>query len=466
MTRPTLSLCLVLAVCAGLLVTVAVPAHAIQYMTMGEASGGGAETPKKKTAVDKLKKKWEEQPEVVKEKVQEQVDKATDIATEKATDVAKKAGKKAWEKLKKSKTLGKYAKKAGKVLKRYKRVLGPAGKVWDAAEKGYETGGQIHQLIVDPLMTAHFDRKHKAMQRKLQEDIAQIRRDALRRNSLTPASPAPDPDTLEHYADQQRRNYLSPLLPRDDSHPGYIEAVEEYNKTLRAAQEAPAEAPQEPSGLDTPDASAVERARWLERRQAEIEQSRLTGTTVPGECFYHCQDEDTSDDSAVERARWLERRQAEIEQARLTGATEAPDVQELRQREAERQRRLNAGWEARQERGEAGEAEAERERQRAYAEAEAEAERRAKAERKRGVRQAEQRKIDNYWSRKAEQERGIRESLIQLYDQREAGIRRGDASSGGGRGSAGGGGGEHQNIHGGQSKWQPGNCDGTTGTCQ
>ena len=77
MTRPILSLGLVLAVCTGLLVIAAVPAYAIQYMTPGFPGGGTSE---KETAVDKLKKKWEEQPEVVKEEVREQVDKAKDIA--------------------------------------------------------------------------------------------------------------------------------------------------------------------------------------------------------------------------------------------------------------------------------------------------------------------------------------------------------------------------------------------------
>ena len=162
MTRLPSSLCLALPLCAGLLVTL--PAQAIQHMTMGE-SGGGSGTPPKKAVVDKLKKKWEEQPEVVKEEVREKVDKATDVATDKAAEQAKKTGKKVWEKIKKSKTLGKYAKKAEEVLRRYKRVLGPVGQVWDAAERGYTAGGKIHQHIVGPLMAAHFDRKEAEWQR-------------------------------------------------------------------------------------------------------------------------------------------------------------------------------------------------------------------------------------------------------------------------------------------------------------
>lgn len=245
MTRPPLSLCLVLALCAGLLVTVIVPAHAIQYMTPGEPGGGGR-TSEKKTVVDKLKKKWEEQPEEVKEEVREQVDKAKDIAKEKVEGQAKKAGKKVWKKIKKLKTFGKYAKKAGEALKRYKRVLGPVGQVWDAAERGYKTGGKIHQRIVGPLMAAHFDRKDEEWQRQLQEDIARIRRNAQHRNNQTPASPAPEPDTLEHYADQQLQEYMDALPPLNDSQEGYAEALEQYSEATGSEQPAPYETPQEP----------------------------------------------------------------------------------------------------------------------------------------------------------------------------------------------------------------------------
>ena len=244
MTRLPLSLCLVLASCTGLLVIAAVPAHAIQYMTPGFPGGGGG-TSEKETAVDKLKKKWEEQPEVVKEEVREQVDKAKDIAKEEAKGQAKKAGEKVWKKIKKLKKFGKYAKKAGEVLKRYKRVLGPVGQVLDAAEKGYKTGGKIHQRIVGPLMAAHFDRKDEEWQRQLQEDIAKIRRNAPQRNNQTPASPAPEPDTLEHYADQTLQDYLDSLPPMEDSQ-DFAEVLEQYNEAAGSEQPASYEAPQEP----------------------------------------------------------------------------------------------------------------------------------------------------------------------------------------------------------------------------
>ena len=249
MIRPSLSLRLVLAVCAGLLVTAAVPAHAIQYMTRGEPGGGEAGTPLQKTIMDKLKKKWEEQPEVVKEEVQEQVDKAKGVAKDKVTDQAKKAGEKAWKKIKKSKTFGKYAKKAEKVLRRYKRVLGPVGQVWDAAERGYETGGKIHQLIVGPLMAAHFDRQEEEMQRQLQEDIARIRRNAKQRSNGTPDAPAPEPDTLEHYADQQLQDYLDSLPPMDDSQE-FAEVLEQYNEASGNELPAPSEATAGQAGSD------------------------------------------------------------------------------------------------------------------------------------------------------------------------------------------------------------------------
>ena len=242
MTRLPQFLCLVLAACTGLFVIAAVPAHAIQYMTPGFPGGGG--TSEKETAVDKLKKKWEEQPEVVKEEVREQVDKAKDVAKEKVEGQAKKAGKKVWKKIEKLKKFGKYAKKAGEVLKRYKRVLGPVGQVLDAAEKGYKTGGKIHQRIVGPLMAAHFDRKDEEWQRQLQEDIARIRRNAQQRSSTV--SDSPEPDTLEHYADQQLQEYMDALPPLNDSQEGYAEALEQYNEARRSEQPTPYEAPQEP----------------------------------------------------------------------------------------------------------------------------------------------------------------------------------------------------------------------------
>ena len=169
---------------AAVVLAAPLPARAIQYMTTG-GSGGGVASHQRDSAIESLKKTWDGLDERVKDHVKDQVnEKIVDPVKDAAKERAKQEAKNAWKKIENSKKFGPAAKKLAKRLtpaaKKLAHYAGPAGQVYNAWNTGTGVGDKIYTYAVDPLLSAHFDKKQQKRLQQMEQELKEYAANARR----------------------------------------------------------------------------------------------------------------------------------------------------------------------------------------------------------------------------------------------------------------------------------------------